>query len=43
MKDDSAYLLHIRDAAARIVTYTEEGSGVFQADPKTWSLSRRGR
>jgi uncharacterized protein with HEPN domain len=35
VKDDRAYLLHIREEAARIATYTAQGSGVFLADTKT--------
>ena len=33
MKDEQAYLLHIRDAIDRILTYTEEGRDVFLAEP----------
>lgn len=32
MKDDEFYLLHIRDAAARIVRYTSGGRAPFDAD-----------
>ncbi len=32
MKDDQFYLLHIRDAAARIVRYTSGGRAQFEAD-----------
>lgn len=32
MKDERAYLLHIRDAIDRILSYTEEGRDVFLSD-----------
>lgn len=32
MKDDSVYLLHIRDAIARIVAYTVDGQERFDSD-----------
>lgn len=32
MTDEQAYLLHIRDAIDRILTYTEEGRDVFLAE-----------
>lgn len=32
MKDERAYLLHIRDAILRILTYTEGGRDAFLAD-----------
>ncbi len=32
MKDEQAYLLHIRDAIDRILTYTKEGRDVFLGD-----------
>lgn len=35
MKDDRVYLLHILDAAARILEYTRDGRDFFLADPKT--------
>ncbi len=35
MKDDRAYLLHIRDCTARIAEYTAGGRDVFFADTKT--------
>jgi uncharacterized protein with HEPN domain len=35
MKDDRAYLLHIRDAAERVVQYTADGRDAFLADTKT--------
>ena len=31
MKDDRAYLLHIRDAATRILSYTAQGQAAFVA------------
>ncbi len=33
MKDEQAYLLHIRDAIDRILTYTEEGRDAFLGHP----------
>jgi len=33
VKDDRPYLLHIRDAAARILSYTAAGRDVFGGDP----------
>lgn len=33
MKDEQAYLLHIRDAIDRGLSYTEEGRDVFLGDP----------
>ncbi len=35
MKDDRIYLLHIRDAIDRILTYTAGGRSEFFNDPKT--------
>jgi uncharacterized protein with HEPN domain len=35
VKDDRAYLLHIRDAIDRILAYTAGGRDAFFADPKT--------
>lgn len=35
MRDDSAYLLHIRDAIRRVLGYTTDGKDAFFADPKT--------
>ena len=35
MKDDGAYLQHIRDAANRILSYTKAGQASFIADTKT--------
>ena len=35
MKDDRAYLLHMRDATRRIADYTRDGKAFFLADPKT--------
>ncbi len=35
MKDDRAYLLHIRDAVGKIEEYTREGRAAFFADSKT--------
>lgn len=35
MKDDRVYLLHIRDAIDRAVSYTRDGRIRFLADPKT--------
>ena len=35
MKDDRAYLLHIRDAVDQIADYTKEGRAAFLSDPKT--------
>ena len=35
MRDDRAYLLHIRDCADRILLYISEGHDSFLADPKT--------
>jgi uncharacterized protein with HEPN domain len=35
VKDDRAYLLHIRDAVARILEYTRDGRTEFLADHKT--------
>ena len=35
MKDDSIYLLHIRDAIRQIVEYTATGKESFFADRKT--------
>ncbi len=32
MKDERAYLLHIRDAVDRILSYTKEGRDAFLAD-----------
>jgi uncharacterized protein with HEPN domain len=33
VKDERAYLLHIRDAIARVLTYTEEGRDTFLSEP----------
>jgi uncharacterized protein with HEPN domain len=33
LKDEQAYLLHIRDAIDRILTYTEAGQDAFLGDP----------
>jgi uncharacterized protein with HEPN domain len=33
LKDEQAYLLHIRDAIDRVLSYTEEGRDVFLGDP----------
>ena len=48
MKDDSIYLLHIRDALNRIFDYTAGGEENFLQDTKTqdtvvriWKLSER--
>ena len=35
MKDDRAYLLHVRDAIERIPSYTSEGRDAFMADTRT--------
>jgi len=35
MKDDTIYLLHIRDAIDRIFTYTTDGESAFKNDLKT--------
>lgn len=35
MKDDRVYLLHVRDAIGRILSYTTEGKQAFLADGKT--------
>ncbi len=35
MKDDSVYLLHIRDAVRRVREYTHDGRDAFFADAKT--------
>ena len=35
MKDNRAYLLHIRDAINRIILYTRRGKSAFLSDPKT--------
>lgn len=35
MKDDRVYLLHIRDAMDRIVSYTRDGKSAFLEDTKT--------
>lgn len=35
MKDDRVLLLHIRDAAQRVLDYTHEGREAFMADTKT--------
>jgi uncharacterized protein with HEPN domain len=35
MKDDRIYLLHIRDAAHRVLDYTRDGRDFFLADTKT--------
>ena len=35
MKDDRAYLLHVRDAIERIRSYTSEGRDAFMADTRT--------
>ncbi len=35
MKDDRVYLLHIRDAVDRILSYTTEGKTAFLADTRT--------
>ncbi len=35
MKEDRVYLLHIRDAASRILEYTRGGPVLFLADPRT--------
>ena len=35
MKDDSVYLLHIRDAIENIIEYTAGGEAAFLADRKT--------
>jgi uncharacterized protein with HEPN domain len=32
VKDQQAYLLHIRDAIARVLTYTKEGRDTFLSD-----------
>ena len=32
MKDDRAYLLHMRDAATRILSYTAQGQAAFVAN-----------
>jgi uncharacterized protein with HEPN domain len=41
VKDDRAYLLHIRDAAARILSYTAEGQAMFIADVRTQDAAIR--
>lgn len=35
MKDERAYLLHVRDAVDRILSYTARGRDAFMGDPKT--------
>jgi uncharacterized protein with HEPN domain len=35
MKDDRAYLLHVRDSVQRILDYTEGGRDFFMTDTKT--------
>ncbi len=35
MKDDSIYLMHIRDALGHILDYTTEGKDSFFEDTKT--------
>ena len=35
MKDDRAYLLHVRDAILRVLEYTRDGEQAFLADTKT--------
>lgn len=35
MKDNRAYLLHIRDAIRRVLLYTRAGKRSFLSDPKT--------
>ena len=35
MKEDRIYLLHIRDALERILSYTAQGKQAFFADPRT--------
>ena len=35
MKDDRVFLLHIRDAIARILDYTRDGQAAFGRDTKT--------
>lgn len=35
MKDDRVYLLHVRDACARIRAYTTDGRDAFVADTRT--------
>jgi uncharacterized protein with HEPN domain len=35
MKDDRVYLLHIRDAAQRVLDYTRDGKEFFFSDTKT--------
>ncbi len=35
MRDDRAYLLHIRDCIERILAYTRDGKRKFLSDPKT--------
>lgn len=41
MKDDRAYLLHIRDAADRILAYTTEGKAAFVSDVRTQDAAIR--
>ena len=41
MKDDRAYLLHIRDAIEKIRGYTSEGRKAFLNDPKTQDVVAR--
>jgi uncharacterized protein with HEPN domain len=41
VKDDRVYLLHIRDAAARILSYTAEGQAMFIADVRTQDAAIR--
>jgi uncharacterized protein with HEPN domain len=35
MKDDRFFLLHIRDAIEKILTYCQDGETAFLADPRT--------
>jgi len=35
VKDDRAYLLHIREAVDKIAEYTKDGRTAFLSDPKT--------
>jgi uncharacterized protein with HEPN domain len=41
VKDDRAYLLHIQDAAACILSYTSEGQAAFLADRRTQDAAVR--
>ena len=41
MKDDRAYLLHIQDAAACILSYTVDGQAAFLADRRTQDAAVR--